>query len=252
MCLGRVYPAFAIGIDRGTQIDMTTHLVFDFFGTLVSYSASRTDQGYERTFELLRNAGSKLGYGEFLSLWSEVSAGFDESAERSNREFSMLELATAFLARAVIPANRALTREFVETYISEWNTGVRYLDGVADLLRRLEPRFPLSIITNTHDPDLVPHHLQRMGVAHLFKEVVTSVEFGIRKPAAEIFDHTLALLGTSIENCVYVGADYEADFVGARTAGLRPLLIDPLDKAPIASEDRLSSILEIEKKLVGL
>lgn len=27
-------------------------------------------------------------------------------------------------------------------------------------------------------------------------------------------------------------------------------LIDPLDKAPIASEDRLTSIFEVEKKLV--
>ncbi len=231
---------------------MTTHLVFDFFGTLVSYSSSRTDQGYERSFDLLRQAGSKLGYQEFLSLWSEVSAGFDESALRSNREFSMLELATAFLARAVGPMNVELAREFVATYISEWNKGVRYVDGVSDLLRKLEPRFTLSIITNTHDPDLVPGHLERMGVAHLFKEVVTSVEFGIRKPAVEIFDHTLGLLGTSTENCVYVGDNYEADFVGARSAGIKRFLIDPLDKAPIASEDRLSSILEIEKKLVEL
>ncbi len=31
--------------------------------------------------------------------------------------------------------------------------------------------------------------------------------------------------------------------------GIRLLLIELLDKAPTASEDRLSSILEIEKKL---
>jgi FMN phosphatase YigB (HAD superfamily) len=49
-----------------------------------------------------------------------------------------------------------------------------------------------------------------------------------------------------------VGDNYEADFVGARSAGIKPFLIDPLDKAPITSEDRLSSILEIEKKLVEL
>ena len=228
---------------------MTTHLVFDFFGTLVSYSTSRTEQGYERSFDHLRKAGSLLGYEEFLSLWSEISAEFDESAERTHREFSMLDLATAFMARAVGSVDEELSREFAETYVSEWNKGVRYVDGVADLLRRLEPRFTLSIITNTHDPDLVPSHLQRMDVAHLFKEVVTSVEFGIRKPAPEIFDHTLGLLGASTENCIYVGDNYAADFVGARSAGIRPLLIDPMDKAPIESEDRLVSIFEIEERL---
>ena len=231
---------------------MTTHLVFDFFGTLVSYSTSRTEQGYERSFDLLRTAGSLLGYEEFLSLWSEISAEFDESAERSHREFSMLELATTFMARAVGSVDKELSQEFAETYVSEWNKGVRYVDGVTALLRRLEPHFTLSIITNTHDPNLVPRHLQRMVVAHLFEEIVTSVEFGIRKPAPEIFNHALGLLGTSTENCVYVGDNYAADFVGARSAGIRPLLIDPLDRAPIGREDRLQSIFELEQKLACL
>jgi putative hydrolase of the HAD superfamily len=231
---------------------MTKHLVFDFFGTLVSYSTSRTEQGYERSFDLLRKAGSLLGYEEFLSLWSKFSAEFDESAARSNHEFSMIELASAFLDPAVGSADEEFAREFAETYVSEWNKGVQYVDGVAGLLRRLEPQFTLSIITNTHDPDLVPRHLQRMGIADLFTEIVTSVEFGIRKPAPEIFNHALELLGTSTENCVYIGDNFAADFAGARAAGIRPLLIDPLDKAPIRSEERLQSIFEIEKKLVHL
>jgi len=41
---------------------VTTHVLFDFFGTLVEYSPSRTDQGYDRSFSLLRDAGLRLGY----------------------------------------------------------------------------------------------------------------------------------------------------------------------------------------------
>jgi putative hydrolase of the HAD superfamily len=29
-----------------------THVLFDFFGTLVDYSAGRADRGYERSFAL--------------------------------------------------------------------------------------------------------------------------------------------------------------------------------------------------------
>ncbi len=162
----------------------------------------------------------------------------------------MLELSTAFLNRAEGSTGEGQAREFAEIYLSEWNKGVQHLDRVPDLLRRLESRFTLSIITNTHDQELVPRHLQQMGVAGLFREVVTSVEFGIRKPASEIFDYTLKILGTKNEDCIYVGDNYAADFVGARSAGIRPLLIDPLERAPIASKDRLESIFELEKKLV--
>jgi putative hydrolase of the HAD superfamily len=228
---------------------VTTHLLFDFFGTLVEYSASRTEQGYERTFDLLRNAGTDLDYDTFLSLWTRVSSEFDDAAGRSHREFSMVELASAFLNHAVSSVGEPFVHEFVATYISEWNSGVRYIDGVAELLERLSRDFTLSIITNTHDRELVPRHLRRMGVAPLFREVVTSVDFGIRKPAAGIFEHAIGLLGVSAADCIYVGDNFEADYVGARSAGISAFLIDPTNKAEIDPEDRLESIFEIERNI---
>ena len=228
---------------------MTTHLLFDFFGTLVEYSASRTEQGYERTFDLLRSAGTDLDYETFLSRWTRVSSEFDDAAERSHREFSMVELARAFLDHSVSSVGEPLVHEFVATYLSEWNNGVRYIDGLAELLERLSRDFTLAVITNTHDRELVPRHLRRMGVAPLFREVVTSVDVGIRKPAAGIFEHAIELLGTSTKECIYVGDNFEADYVGARSAGISAFLIDPMNKAKVDSEDRLGSIFEIERKI---
>ena len=102
---------------------VATHILFDFFGTLVEYSASRTEQGYERSFRLLQEAGADFDYEQFLSLSSEVFAEFDAAAEQSHREFSMVELASAFLRRAVGVPSEALVRDFVKVYISEWNKG---------------------------------------------------------------------------------------------------------------------------------
>jgi putative hydrolase of the HAD superfamily len=228
---------------------MTTHLLFDFFGTLAKYSESRTGQGYERTFRLLQDAGSQLGYEQFLSLWTEVAAQFDEVAESSHREFSMVELGNAFLGRVVISPTDALVREFVKTYLSEWNKGVVYLPEVPKLIGRLSRRFKLAVITNTHDPKLVPEHLERMGISRFFGKVITSVEFGIRKPSPEIFQHALSVLDASPDQCVYVGDSYVADYLGARAAGVRAVLIDPLSKTPVPNADRLESIAAIEKVL---
>ncbi len=233
---------------EGQQLGVTTHLLFDFFGTLVEYSASRTEQGYERTFDLLRNAGTDLDYDTFLSLWTRISSEFDDAAERSHLEFSMTELARAFLDHSVSSVGEPLVHEFVATYISEWNNGVRYIDGIAELLERLSRDFTLAVITNTHDRELVPRHLRRMGVAPLFREVVTSVDFGIRKPAVDIFEHAIELLCVSAADCIYVGDNFEADYVGARSAGISAFLIDPLNEASIDSEDRLESIFDIERK----
>lgn len=228
-----------------------SHLLFDFFGPLVDYSPSRTEQGYEVSFALLREAGAALGYGDFLSLWSEVAAGFDAEAEKSRREFSMTELAAAFLQRAVGSAPEALVRDFVRTYLSEWNRGVRYPEGISLLLARLARRFTLAVVTNTHYAELVPAHLERMGVARLFRCVATSVEHGERKPAPEIFRHALRALGVSSARCVFVGDSYEADYLGARSASIPALLIDPQQTAPIASDARLDSVFGLEQRLLA-
>jgi len=183
---------------------MTSHVLFDFFGTLVEYSASRTQQGYEQSHLLLSRAGSDLNYEGFLTRWSAHCDEFERKAQPR---------------------------------------------GIEALLAQLAGRFELAIITNTHDPALVPNHLGRMGVASLFPTVVTSVEFGLRKPNPAIFEHTLEILGVAAEDCVYVGDNFEADYLGARSAGIRPLLIDPSRKHAVPESARLTSIFELEHVL---
>jgi putative hydrolase of the HAD superfamily len=229
---------------------VTTHLLFDFFGTLVDYSPSRTEQGYGRSFGLLREAGMGLDYPRFLALWSEVSEELDARAEETHREFSMMEAGRAFLSRAMGSWEDGLVGDFVRTYLVEWNEGVTYHPGLPALLQKLGERYALAVITNTHDAGLVPAHLEQMGIAHHFDAVVTSIGFGMRKPAPEIFQHTLRLLGAEADQCVYVGDDYDADYCGARSAGLRPLLVDPLGEVRVPESDRLGSILALDRHLL--
>jgi putative hydrolase of the HAD superfamily len=161
----------------------------------------------------------------------------------------MTQVVAAFLDRAAVEADPALVDAFARTYVGEWNKGVRYLEDAHDLVRRLAERFGLAIITNTHDPELVPGHLERMGVASLFEAVVTSVELGIRKPGRGIFEHALGRLAAAPERCIYVGDSFEADYVGARSAGIPSLLIDPEATTPANAGDRLQSILDLERVL---
>ena len=229
---------------------MTSHILFDFFGTLVDYSASRTKQGYEQSHRLLSRADGDLGYEEFLALWSSQFDEFERKAEESSSEFSMTDIVRAFLARVLDRTPpELLVSEFADLYVSEWNKGVVYPRGIQDLLRRLERRFDLAIITNTDDPALVPGHLARMGVSVLFPTVVTSVEHGFRKPHPAIFEHTLEILGIAAEDCVYVGDSFEVDYLGAQAVGIHPLLIDPSRKHHVPATARLDSVFALEQVL---
>ena len=57
--------------------------------------------------------------------------------------------------------------------------------------------------------------------------VVDSGGVGVEKPDPRIFDHALEVLGVPPADVWYVGDTPAFDIVGARRAGLRPILMDP-------------------------
>ncbi len=222
-------------------------ILFDFFGTLVAYSPSRTEQGYEGSHALLRRLGSSLDYASFLDLWARTSEQFDAEADRVTGEFSMHELTAEFLLRAVgaTPSKTAVDR-FVETYLAEWNRGVRYFAGIHEFLGRLRGQRRLGIVTNTHSQDLVENHLVAMGIRSHFDSIVTSLGERCRKPRAEIFRTALRELDAASEATIFVGDSLEADYRGAEAVGMTPILVAPGPGDSAEASNRISSLFELE------
>jgi putative hydrolase of the HAD superfamily len=236
-------------IETGPDVGHT-HILFDFFGTLVEYSASRTEQGYARSHHLLRRLGGDLDYPDFLAAWAKTSAEFDRLSDQDDHEFSMIDVGTAFLADALgRPPAVADVTAFIAEYISEWNTGVKYPADAVECVRELARDYRLAVVTNTHQADLVPNHLAAMGLLSHFDAVVTSVEVGWRKPHPEIYASALDTLRIDAAAAVFVGDTYAPDFVGPERAGITAFLIDPHRRAPVPDARRLNSILELPARL---
>jgi putative hydrolase of the HAD superfamily len=193
-------------------------ILFDFFGTLVSYSPSRTEQGFPRTHALVPH----LGYDEFLTALDDCFARFDAASAADDHEFSMAETAAAFLGRS--PDDPAVA-EFERTYIAEWSAAVAYPDGIDTLLADLRGRHRLAVVSNTHSPTMVPRMLADRGIAGLFDAVVLSVDVGWRKPHPAMYAAALDALGITAAEAVFVGDSREADFTGPTAAGIRSYLI---------------------------
>jgi len=227
-----------------------THVLLDFFGTLVDYSPSRVGQGYRRTHALAGSLGVDLPYGEFLAETDAEFARFDARSQLANREFSMQEMMEALLSRLLgrAPAPDRVTA-LVDSYIAEWNGGVVYPATTAPVINALASQFRLAVVTNTHQADLVPSHLTALGIAARFDLVVTSVELGWRKPHPRIYAETLRRLGIAAPQAIFVGDTFTADYAGPRAAGIAALLLDPAGRADIPAEHRLDSLTELPAAL---
>jgi putative hydrolase of the HAD superfamily len=74
---------------------------------------------------------------------------------------------------------------------------------------------------------------------------------GVEKPDPRIFRMALERMGIEPEDAVYVGDVYEIDVVGARAAGMRAYLIDPLMRLGHLDCDRIASLTELPDRLAA-
>lgn len=220
-----------------------THLLLDFFGTVVEYSPSRTAQGYERTHDLTTRMGSTLTYGESRAAWSAAFERLERETSMSLEEFSSHHVAQ--LALHTILGRTPDAHEIqvgAQSYQDDWSHGIRYPNGMLDVLRQLSDRFTLAIVSNTHDANLVQSHLFAMGADHMFAAVVTSIDVGRRKPHPAIFQTALDTLGVGAADALFVGDTYLADYVGPERAGIRAFLIDPEHHEDVPGAHRIDAL----------
>jgi HAD superfamily hydrolase (TIGR01509 family) len=101
-------------------------------------------------------------------------------------------------------------------------------DDVIPTLKSLKGRgMILGVISNaSRELNLA---CRQAGLLPFLDVLTTSQEAGARKPEPAIFQYALRQAGVPAAAAIFLGDQYDADVVGARNAGLRPLLIDRYD-----------------------
>jgi HAD superfamily hydrolase (TIGR01509 family) len=95
-------------------------------------------------------------------------------------------------------------------------------------LRRLRDSGRRLVVVSNADGS-VARTLERAGLLPFFHAVVDSGVVGFEKPDPRIFHAALRAAAVRPQDAVHVGDFHEIDVVGARNAGIAPVLIDPAD-----------------------
>jgi len=85
--------------------------------------------------------------------------------------------------------------------------------------------YPLGVLSNRTDP--YHEYLNEVGLGDYFDFSLAAGEVDLWKPDPRVFQHALDKFGSAPEETLYIGDNYYADVVGAREAGLVPVLLDP-------------------------
>jgi putative hydrolase of the HAD superfamily len=230
---------------------LITHLIFDFFGTLVGYTPGQFhDTPFKQTYQLLAEHGSTISYEQFVQSFTDTFRTLEQRSRETLNEFHMDEVVERYFQSALgVSLNQTHLHRFTELYIQEWNKGTTYFPGIAELVNTLASKYALCILSNTHYPDLIHRNLMAMNIHTHFKEIITSVEFGKRKPHPSIFHETLNRLRIDATQAIYIGDTYEDDYIGANSAMLRCILVDSNQRHLHMMQDRVDSLFDIQRLL---
>jgi putative hydrolase of the HAD superfamily len=238
-------------------------VLFDMGGTLesVSYDENTRQRGALALQDFLCRQDLEGGW-TLPELQAAVVSGMEEY--QAWREKSEIELPPERVWPAFIFLGSGLCRERLAAFSEE----LSYLHATRFQERCLRPEAPavlealrsrgfrLAMISNVLSRSLVPSCLAGYGIAHYFEHVVTSAEFGWRKPNRRIFDEAARLMQLPPASCAYVGDTLSRDVIGARQAGyglaiqIRSFLTDRSDQgivdvAPDAAIHDLMQVLDL-------
>jgi putative hydrolase of the HAD superfamily len=120
-------------------------------------------------------------------------------------------------------------------------------ESTASTLKRLKERgLVLGVVSNSDGR--IENALGQAGLTSYFDFFVDSFLVGVEKPDPAIFRIATERAAVAPAQAAYVGDLYSVDVVGARNAGLLPILYDPYDLNPEADCTRirvLDELLEI-------
>lgn len=220
---------------------MTIRAVFlDFGGTLVRSSPE--------PFEAMRPVLETFGLG--ISIDRYVEANHRVLPRLQPQQYSSLGQSPSFWDRvhaAALEELGVVGRDDVVRAIRaavtspEWHRPYPETESVLRALRGLG--VSLHVVSN--NTDYLLESVRRLGWDGRFDSLTYSQEAGAEKPDRRVFELALRRAGCLPEDGLFVGDSWEADYLGARRAGLRAVWLNRDGRPPPEPAESVATLERI-------
>lgn len=212
-------------------------VLFDAGGTLIHMDAERASRAAGIAYDA---AAFGQAYDAALA---EIRRWVLANPQSTDSQRMPLFLGAILLRLGVPEGQRRQAAGAIAAEHRRANLWSRGAEDAPETLEALRTRgYRLAVVSNADGR--VRGLLEEAGLSRYFEFVVDSAEIGVEKPDPRIFQAAAARLDLPPFACAYVGDIYEIDVLGARAAGLTPILIGAgLAPEDVGRVERLSELL---------
>ncbi len=226
--------------------DSIKHIFFDLDHTLWDFDKN-SSLAFEMIFEKFE---VNLEIGVFLNRYQPINMKYWKLYREE--KISKSELRRGRLTEAFTVLGTEFSIEIIdamsEDYIDFLPLNNYLIDGAAELLEYLRPKYDLHIITNGFR-EIQNTKLSNAGIKHYFKTITNSEEVGVKKPNPAIFEQAIRVSGAQPDNSMMIGDNYEADILGAEALGLKTICFNYHDEKLPQKNIQVSELKQVKKYL---
>ena len=207
---------------------MIKAVFFDFFNTLVYFDPPR-EKHYA---DIAAEFGLRITPEAVAAALPEADAWWRSenfrSAIKGREQESKFDAYRGYGLRILRDADNTVSPEqALQTLAKAFSVGFKfknYDDSLPALQALKGKNIQMGVISNIGEQ--IDSYLDRAGFTDYFVYKITSFEAGYDKPQPQIFQLALKRAGVTAAEALFVGDQYDLDVLGARSAGITPILID--------------------------
>jgi putative hydrolase of the HAD superfamily len=207
---------------------MIKAVFFDLYYTLVTYDPPREDLIADALKEFGINSDPAIFRRPIVTADEFIYAEIARQPLTKRTQEEKLELYTRYqsvlLKEAGIDPAPNLVRGLLGK-MQQAKMDLVLFDDVIAALQEMKKRKLITGLISNVEFDISPK-LSELGITSLLDIVITSKDFGEGKPRPGIFQEAAKRAGVQPEEAIYIGDQYQVDYMGSTRAGMKGVLLD--------------------------
>jgi HAD superfamily hydrolase (TIGR01549 family) len=205
---------------------MLKGIFLDLCGTILTYGDM--DAAWADWLETGYDCFHQAGWPGAKSQFEKACDGLFSLTEppRADDGLTVYERRLKRLAeKAGCSLNNDQLRRAAMATVCTWADRMYLEPGVLEILKTLQERYCLALISNYDHPPYIEMALDRLRLRPFFSQVIISSQVGLSKPDPRIFELALKKSKLKADEVIFVGDSLKDDIAGARAAGIRPVFL---------------------------
>ncbi len=222
------------------------HIFFDLDHTLWDFESNS-----KATFnKILKDNNININFEKFLNYYKQINLDYwrlfrNDAISKEKLRYGRLkdtfEKINIQVSDQVI---HTLSEDYI-TYLSSFN---KVFEGTYEVLDYLNKKYTLHIITNGFS-EVQNLKMVNSKLDVYFDKIITSESVGVKKPNPLIFKHALEQANATAEESVMIGDSWEADIMGAKNFGIKPIYCNFENQSVGESVLSIENLLDLKKYL---